>query len=188
VWRILFQRELAAWARAGHTLSLWWRDDDARRPTPQLDRLLMLSEQYNVPVTLAVIPSAESGDLARRISDARLVSAVQHGIDHLNRAKASERSAREMATEWDAQEIAARLETTRRDLQCMPNSFPVFVPPWNVPHPCLETALRSTGFRGWSPGREAQQSRVRTDGKVRMGFSFDNAKGQRTLHHGRATL
>jgi hypothetical protein len=170
VWRILFRRELAAWARAGCTLSLWWRDDDARRPTPQLDRLLALSEQYDVPVTLAVIPSAASGDLARRIRDARLVSAIQHGIDHVDRAKATERGAREMATEWDAQEIATRLETTRRELQCMPNSFPVFVPPWNVTHPCLEAALRSTGFRGWSPGRAVQQSQglVRIDTHVEV--------------------
>lgn len=164
MWQFLFQRELAAWTRHGRTLSLWWRDDDARRPTPQLDRLLALSEQYKVPLTLAVIPSAECGYLAKRINDLRLLTTVQHGIDHINRAKANER-AQEMSAEWGAYEIAERLETTRRELACMPNSFPVFVPPWNVTHPSLATALQMTGFKGWAPGREVQQSQglVRTD-------------------------
>jgi predicted deacetylase len=157
VWQIVFQRELAAWARAGCTLSLWWRDDDARGPTPQLDRLLALSEQYDIPLTLAVIPSAESKELARRIRGVRGIATVQHGIDHINRAKANERGAQEMAAEWDAQEIAARLETTARYLRCIPNSYPLFVPPWHAVHPCLETALRTVGFKGWSLDQNIQR-------------------------------
>lgn len=156
MWQIVLQRELAAWARAGRRLSLWWRDDDARGPTPQLDRLLALCEQNDIPLTLAVIPSAESKQLARRISGVPGVATVQHGIDHVNRAKANEGDAQEMAAEWDIPEIAARLEATFRDLQCLPNSYPLFVPPWHAAHPCLETALQTAGFKGWSPGQGAQ--------------------------------
>ena len=156
MWQIVLERELAAWARAGRTLSLWWRDDDARGPTAQLDRLLALSEQNTIPLTLAVIPSAENKELARRIGGVRGVTTVQHGIDHINRAKANERGAQEMAAEWNAQEIAARLETTLRDLQCMPHSYPLFVPPWHAAHPSLETALQTAGFKGWSPGQDVQ--------------------------------
>jgi hypothetical protein len=160
VWRIVFQRELSAWARAGCALSLWWRDDDARGPTPQLDRLLALSELNNIPLTLAVIPSAESKELAKRMRGVRGVTTVQHGIDHINRAKANEHGAQEMAAEWDAQEIAARLEATFRDLKCIPNYYPLFVPPWHAAHPCLETALKAAGFKGWSPGRDVQPTEL----------------------------
>jgi hypothetical protein len=85
------------------------------------------------------------------------VTIIQHGIDHVNRAKANERIRYEMPTEWDALEIAIRLDATR--LQGMPNSIPMFVPPWHAVHPCLETALRTTGFEGWSAyGGDIQQS------------------------------
>lgn len=151
VWRIVFQHELTAWARSGYALSLWWRDDDARGSTLQLDRLLALAERHDIPLTLAVIPSAENKELARRIRSARGVTTVQHGIDHINRAKANERGAQEMAAEWDAQEIAARLETTFRDFQRIPNFCPLFVPPWHAAHPCLETSLQAVGFRGVVP-------------------------------------
>ena len=34
--------ELDRWKAAGRAATLWWRDDDATRPTPALDRLLAL--------------------------------------------------------------------------------------------------------------------------------------------------
>lgn len=150
-WQLRFQHELAAWAQDGHTLSLWWRDDDARGPTPRLDRLLAISERNKVPVALAVVPSVENRELAKRIKGFRGVTVVQHGIDHVNRATANERRAREMATAWGAQNIAARIEATR-ELRRMPNWVPLFVPPWDHAHACLDTALRTTGFMGRSGG------------------------------------
>ena len=38
-----FADELARWSDAGREVELWWRDDDAARPTPALDRLLRLA-------------------------------------------------------------------------------------------------------------------------------------------------
>lgn len=157
LWALLLQRELSAWARDGRTLSLWWRDDDARQPTPQLDRLLAISEQNGVPLTLAVIPSAENTNLAERIRNSGDFTVIQHGIDHVDRARTTERGAREMPREWDAQEISARVRATQ--LRWMPNWIPVFAPPWHDAHPCLGMALRENGFEGWSfYGGELHQS------------------------------
>jgi hypothetical protein len=150
-WQFRLRRELAAWVQDGHTLSLWWRDDDARGPTPQLDRLLAISERNEVPVALAVIPSVENRALAQRVKGLRGVTVIQHGIDHINRATVNERGAREMATAWSAQDIAARIEATR-ELRRLPNWVPLFVPPWGHAHACLEKALRTTGFVARSGG------------------------------------
>ena len=45
--------ELARWKAAGHAPAFWWRDDDARRPTPALDRLLALSARFDASITVA---------------------------------------------------------------------------------------------------------------------------------------
>ena len=37
---LLLSRELARWRAAGRRARLWWRDDDARAPGPELERLL----------------------------------------------------------------------------------------------------------------------------------------------------
>ncbi|TIT57545.1 MAG: polysaccharide deacetylase, partial [Mesorhizobium sp.] len=56
IWQPLVE-ELARWQRAGRKAEFWLRDDDAVDPTPALDRLLDLTRQFAVPVTLAVIPA-----------------------------------------------------------------------------------------------------------------------------------
>ena len=48
--------ELARWRAEGLSLPIWWRDDDAIAPTPALERLLALAEQFEAPLHLAVIP------------------------------------------------------------------------------------------------------------------------------------
>ena len=48
-WRD-FEAELAAWAEAGLTPTLWWRDDDAVAQTSALDRLLAITDA--IPVML----------------------------------------------------------------------------------------------------------------------------------------
>ena len=56
LWRDLTW-ELDAWATAGQTATLWWRDDDATRPTPALARLRQLAQDNGIPVALAVVPA-----------------------------------------------------------------------------------------------------------------------------------
>ena len=55
-WRRLHV-ELDRWRRAGHRPRLWWRDDDACRISPELQRLAALAHKAGVPVCLGVIPA-----------------------------------------------------------------------------------------------------------------------------------
>ncbi len=57
--------ELDRWASAGRTATLWWRDDDAARLTPALERLIALARRHHAIVHLAVIPARLSPELAR---------------------------------------------------------------------------------------------------------------------------
>ncbi|HEX2018023.1 MAG TPA: hypothetical protein VGO17_03705, partial [Aurantimonas sp.] len=50
--------ELDGWAGAGRRLDVWWRDDDAARPSPALDRLTAAAADRSLPLALAVIPDA----------------------------------------------------------------------------------------------------------------------------------
>lgn len=45
-----FAAEIAAWRDAGLEVEFWWRDDDAGRPTPALDRLLRTASRNDVPL------------------------------------------------------------------------------------------------------------------------------------------
>ena len=59
-------RELDAWRAAGRRATLWWRDDDACRDSPALQRLLDIARRNDVPVALAAIPAQLEPSLARR--------------------------------------------------------------------------------------------------------------------------
>jgi hypothetical protein len=78
--------ELARWKAGGHAPVFWWRDDDARRPSPALDRLLALSLRFEAPITLAAVPD---GDIAAVAKACRAIPGAElaiHGFRHENRA------------------------------------------------------------------------------------------------------
>lgn len=74
--------ELHRWRRQGVTPRLWWRDDDAREPTPALGRLIDIADDR--PLTLAIIPARDLAPLAARLSLASGLCFAQHGVDHVN--------------------------------------------------------------------------------------------------------
>ncbi len=96
--RLVFELELARWRRASQRAQLWWRDDDARGPTPALDRLLGLATRYNAPLTLAVVPDREPERLLPVLEPAAKVTVSQHGVDHQNRREGA--SAGEFGEGW----------------------------------------------------------------------------------------
>ena len=59
------QAELDLWRARNRQATIWWRDDDAVRPGPALDRLLDLASRHDAPLALAVIPAAAETALAR---------------------------------------------------------------------------------------------------------------------------
>ena len=170
------EREIAQWARAGPgPPTFWWRDDDASGPGAALERLLDLSGRAGVPLALAVVPRWADPDLGPRLA-ARgpgLLSVLQHGVAHENRAPAGERSS-EFPAGCDPgaalASIAAaheRLASLLGDLVC-----PVFVPPWNRIDPAVASGLTRIGFRGLSAfGRHPKAPRI--EGLARLDTQAD---------------
>ena len=86
--------ELDAWATAGRSATLWWRDDDAVEPSPELDRLMTMAQARDLPIALAVIPARASEALAEWLKslEAR-ATLLQHGYAHQSHAREGEKKA-----------------------------------------------------------------------------------------------
>ncbi|MDQ2860653.1 MAG: polysaccharide deacetylase [Pseudomonadota bacterium] len=147
-WRLI-DGEAAAWKRAGHAPLFWWRDDDARRPSESLDRLLRLSDARQLPLALAVIPDVDLTDLARAIAGRPLVRAIQHGCDHVDRNVGGGFSA-EFSPAWPVGEVASAVNAAWGRLVEATNAAPVYAPPWNVLTPNVRRALAFTPIRAVS--------------------------------------
>ena len=125
--------ELDRWEEAGRIACLWWRDDDAVRPTFELDRLLAAAG--DAPVALAVIPADAAAELAAALRAFPRIAVLQHGWCHANRAAdypgAGGKS--EYPSERHPVDVADELEEGRQRLRSLfgPRALPVFVPPWN---------------------------------------------------------
>lgn len=130
--------ELDAWAAAGRVASLWWRDDDAVRRTPALDRLVALAA--GTPLAVAVIPAvAEAFDLP--------VTVLQHGWAHADHARRGERKC-----ELVGEAVLDDLSAGKRRLEALFGArfLPVMVPPWNRLAGDVAARLRELGFIGLS--------------------------------------
>lgn len=124
--------ELRHWRAAGEVPTFWWRDDDARAPTPALERLIALAERFGTPLHLAIIPEAIDPALAGRMAASPLTYALQHGFAHRNHEPTGSRAsevgeARDLAL----QEADLREGWRRMQAAGLPQLLPVFVPPWN---------------------------------------------------------
>ena len=146
---------MATWRQAGHQISLWCRDDDATGWVPQLERLLVLSERYQIPVTIAVVPDAPSNDpsrldeLERRLRAFPLVTVAQHGTDHVSARDPLELPA-QFADDLPEEAVAERIARGRSALSEFLRFEPVYVPPWNMVQSHTIGALKALGFRGYS--------------------------------------
>jgi peptidoglycan/xylan/chitin deacetylase (PgdA/CDA1 family) len=127
-WRDL-AAELDRWEEAGRIARLWWRDDDAVAPTPQLDRLLEIAR--GTPLALAVIPQPAEPVLAERLADQPQVAVLQHGWRHANHATTGKKN--EYPAERAPADVAAEIAAGRDRLATLfgGRALPVFVPPWN---------------------------------------------------------
>lgn len=141
--------ELQRWADAGREVAFWWRDDDATRADPALARLLDLAERARVPLALAVIPSGAEGGLFGAMGS--MVSVIQHGTDHANRAGAGAKKS-EFPESAAPREAMARLLAARERLAGLAGArlLPVLAPPWNRFDRALVPGLAGAGYRGLS--------------------------------------
>jgi hypothetical protein len=121
--------ELDRWGLAGRVASLWWRDDDAVTPTPQLDDLLRLAGE--VPIALAVIPALARPGLATALHGRPHVAVMQHGWQHANRARHGKKS--EYPEGRSAAVVAAEIGAGRARLKALfgERALAGLAPPWN---------------------------------------------------------
>jgi hypothetical protein len=121
--------ELDRWGMAGRLAGLWWRDDDAVRPTAALDRLLEIAA--GIPLGLAVIPGDVEPELADRLTAAPQVCVLQHGWRHANHGGDGRKS--EYPGSRAEIAVAAEMADGRARLRQLfgPRALPIFVPPWN---------------------------------------------------------
>lgn len=145
-WQAL-DEELARWRDAGRSADLWWRDDDATRPSPALARLLRLGKATAVPLALAVVPLGAVPELFAGL-EARV---LMHGTDHRNRAAAGEKKT-EFAAAERAHEALERLRCAYDELARLAGAqlVPALAPPWNRFKRELIGRLPACGLHGLS--------------------------------------
>lgn len=142
-----FADELARWRDAGRTVEFWWRDDDAARPDPALSRLLALAQRTSTPLALAAVPLSATEEAFAGAG--ALVSVIQHGTDHRNRAEAAAKKTEFPAAEAPGAALG-RLRSARERLAGLaPGHFrPVLAPPWNRLPESLAARLAEAGLQG----------------------------------------
>jgi hypothetical protein len=140
--------ELDLWADCGETATLWWRDDDAVRQSPRLERLLVFTER--VPISLAVIPAIAEASLVDEVAGSPNVVVLQHGWRHANHAAPFGWS--EYPPDRLEREVEAELADGRSRLAALfgAQALPVFVPPYHGFDDRFLPALAACQFVGLS--------------------------------------
>ena len=110
-------------------LPIWWRDDDAIEPTPELDLLLSLADEIALPVHLAIIPKGATRELAACMAERRAHPLV-HGWAHRDTSLPDQKK-----SEFGRprEEAGREIHKGVKRLKSLFGSdvLPVFVPPWN---------------------------------------------------------
>lgn len=147
----LLLRALDRRADAGVPVQLWMRDDDAVSPSGTLDRLLRLTEDQKIPLTLAVIPKFAGPTLAKSLLSLHNVTVAVHGWGHINHAGPNEKK-QELGAHRSLATVLDELKHGFDHLhQLFPSKFtPVLVPPWNRIAPVVIAALPNLGFKAVS--------------------------------------
>jgi hypothetical protein len=170
-WAAL-RTELDAWHAAGQCATLWWRDDDAGKPSEALDRLLGLAETHEVPIAIAAVPTWLTRDSVERIHGCPDAAILQHGYAHQNHEPANNKKAEFGAArrqdEALAELCAGRMTLADRNA----GALPVLTPPWNRIAGELLARLSSAGFTGIS-AYQARHAREPTPGLVQINTHID---------------
>ncbi len=141
--------ELAIWCDEGHTLPLWWRDDDAIADTKAFQRLIGLAAHMSLPVHVAVIPKPAQESLVAACRQTPWAVPIVHGWSHENHAPQGQKKA-----EFGQPRSNALVETAA-GLDHLKGLFgetllPMFVPPWNRIDAMLIPHLASQGYTALS--------------------------------------
>ncbi len=142
--------ELDQWNFDGQEATLWWRDDDAAQAHPRLDQLLEILGQWDVPVSLAVIPGNMEKALADILAVHENLEVLQHGILHRNHAGKGEKKQELIVLPRDnwQEELTAAWRKLAGLFEH--RALPVLVPPWNRIDERMLPLLGNLGYRGLS--------------------------------------
>lgn len=139
---------LDACADARQRVVFWLRDDDAVAVTAQLDRLLALIGQWDVPAVLAVIPVPARPELAVRLGKLAHIRIATHGFAHRNHASPGEKK-QELGLHRPAATVLdeIRIGFDRLNGLFPGQTVPMLVPPWNRVAADLLARLPELGLR-----------------------------------------
>jgi len=189
-----FDDELARWRDAGREVHFWWRDDDAVQWTPALARLVGLSQRFDIPLALAVVPAGAAPELFAPLGDG--ICVLQHGVDHRDRSGADEKRA-EFAPQEPPAEAVARIAAGRERLAGLAGArwTAAFAPPWNRLPQALVARLPEAGLQGLSQFGARARARpapglVQVNAHVDLvawrgdrGFVGERAALEQAVHH-----
>lgn len=144
--------ELDLWRQAGDVATVWWRDDDASRGGPELDRLISVSAQTSVPAALAVVPAWLDGSLGKIAEANENLSIIQHGWEHVNHNPKGTGYASEFGKLRSVADSVVDLERGRDVLRDAfgNRALLVLAPPWNRISEQVAKELPQLGFAGLS--------------------------------------
>ncbi|SQD78143.1 polysaccharide deacetylase family protein [Moritella yayanosii] len=129
-WQILAD-EIQQWSSP---VQFWWRDDDAVANSGALQRLLMLADQFSIPVHLAVIPDSLQTSLSviNKAQHRANCYVLQHGYDHQNYALEGQRKI-ELGGSQPLPELLHKLAQGQKILKSQfgEQYLNILVPPWN---------------------------------------------------------
>jgi hypothetical protein len=148
---VMLAAELKAWAAAGLTPRLWWRDDDAVDVTPALKQLTHLTGDNGIAVLLAVIPAHATDALANHVALFRHLEPCVHGWAHENHEPAGTKRA-ELGAARPLQDVVADIARGVERLEVLFGAHlrHALVPPWNRMRDDLVPHLAQTGIRAFS--------------------------------------
>lgn len=174
-------RELDNWSDSGLEAQFWWRDDDARKMTAALERLLLMSQRRQVPLALAVIPAMLGPDLPGFTCDSDLASVLQHGYAHTSHANSGQRKI-ELGGRRSNDDLLRDLAAGRDILEEHFGSrfSSVLVPPWNRIELRVVEGLAGLGFRGIST-LKARRAMEAAPGLLQVNVHLDPINWS---HHG----
>lgn len=149
-WKLV-EEELAKWENPLLPARLWLRDDDAVEPTNQLEQLVDMTAQFDVPLTIAVIPDCATKALATYVAKHPNVSVALHGYSHTNHAPSDQKKC-ELGLHRNKQVVLDELAHGRIKLEQMFNEhfINMLVPPWNRIDEQLVPELSALGLTSLS--------------------------------------
>ncbi|MEO0390766.1 MAG: polysaccharide deacetylase family protein [Pseudomonadota bacterium] len=127
----------------------WWRDDDAVADTPQLNRLIDLSQSTRCAVHLAVIPGHLHGSLPPRVAAQPGVIPLVHGWAHKDTSAPNAKTSEFVTARPEA------ISQLSEGLKVLEAAFSgrlmrVFVPPWNRISDDIAHQLAALGYAALS--------------------------------------